>query len=404
MNCLWLARAMPYPLTSGDRIYSAKLAASLANAGAEVVFVGLSANGVPKSVPGIVWDAVPGRQRSQTTAVLSPLPLVAAMNATRTYRSHAAALVGSQQWDAIMIDHYGSGWLHPIVMSATNRPVRVFISHNHEASVTRGQWRDTSQSMLVRAYMWQNWLKTIRLERAVARNSDLITTITDVDAERFAWDVQNVPMMPLTPGYDGVRLPSRSITFDTPRSIILFGSYLWSAKQSSLILFLDQADPVMGRAGITIDVVGDMDKRLRRSLSTKYRAARFHGYVDDAAPYLARARMAVIAEPIGGGFKLKLLEYIFNRVPVASLAVCTHGLSEHVRTHMLLADDVPSLVAKVVAEVDRVDRLNARHEGAYNAAISLFDWSHRGRALLNAIREIRSGRHRNLKLEWPHQT
>ena len=59
---------------------------------------------------------------------------------------------------------------------------------------------------------------------------------------------------------------------------------------------------------------------------------------------------------------------------------------------MLLADDVPHLVAKVVAEVDRIDRLNARHEGAYNAAISLFDWSHRGRALLNTISDIRSGR------------
>jgi polysaccharide biosynthesis protein PslH len=66
----------------------------------------------------------------------------------------------------------------------------------------------------------------------------------------------------------------------------------------SLILFLDQADPIMGRAGITIDVVGDMDKQLQRSLSAKYRAARFHGYVDDAASYLARARMAVIAEPL----------------------------------------------------------------------------------------------------------
>jgi hypothetical protein len=61
---------------------------------------------------------------------------------------------------------------------------------------------------------------------------------------------------------------------------------------------------------------------------------------------------------------------------------------------MLLADDVPPLVAKVVAEIDRIDRLNTRHEGAYSAAISLFDWSHRGSPLLNAIRDIRSGRHR----------
>ena len=37
---LWLARMLPLPLCTGDRIYSARLAEALARAGCEVRFVG----------------------------------------------------------------------------------------------------------------------------------------------------------------------------------------------------------------------------------------------------------------------------------------------------------------------------------------------------------------------------
>jgi len=261
LNCLWLARSMPYPLTAGDRIYSAKLAAALADAGANVVFSGLSADGSPEPVPGVAWHIVPGGQRSQLSALLSTRPLVTARHATPAYRSHADILLRSHRWDAILIDHYGSGWLRRPVMSAANRPVRVFIAHNHEASVTGSQWRESARSMPGKAYLWQNWLKTTWLEKSVARASDLITAITDTDAEQFARDAPGVRTIQLTPGYDGKRLESRTITAATPRSIILFGSYLWSAKRASLTLFLDQADSVMAQVGITIDVVGDMDQK-----------------------------------------------------------------------------------------------------------------------------------------------
>ena len=390
MNLLWLARSLPYPLTAGDRIYSAKLAAATAEAGAHVVFAGLSADTSPEPAPGITWHAVPGKQRSQLHALVSTRPLVTARHATRSYRKHALDLLRSRSWDAVVIDHYGSGWIQPLVAAAPNRPVRVFIAHNHETSVTGSQWRESAGFGVGRAYLWQNWLKTTSLEKRVARASDLITAITDADAKQFARDAPGVRTIQLTPGYDGKRVEHRAITAETPRSIVLFGSYLWSAKRASLTLFLDQADAAMVRAGITIDVVGDMDPALRRSLSGKYRSARFHGFVQDAAPFLASARIAVLAEPVGGGFKLKLLEYIFNRVPIAALAGCASGLPDHVRKYMLLADDIPTLLGKVIERIDQVDRLNDMHDGAYKAADRQFDWGERGRSLLNAIGAIRS--------------
>jgi len=269
-------------------------------------------------------------------------------------------------------------------------PVTVFVTHNHEASVTESQWREGRWWMPRRFYLWQNWRKTVRLERRVASKSDLITAITDADAGRFQQDAPTARVIQLAPGYDGVRLIQRRIKATTPRGVILFGSYLWSAKQASLQLFLQQAVAVLAAAAISIDVVGDMDQKLLQSLETKYPGVRFHGFVEDAASHLAAARIAVLAEPVGGGFKLKLLEYIFNRVPVASLEICASGLPESVRSHMLLAGDIKSLLMKIVAKIDNLDRLNAMQKGAFAAANEMFDWGNRGRTLLIAIKDVQA--------------
>ena len=46
MRCLWLARAIPLPLNSGENTYTARLAQALVAAGASVTFMGLAASPV----------------------------------------------------------------------------------------------------------------------------------------------------------------------------------------------------------------------------------------------------------------------------------------------------------------------------------------------------------------------
>ena len=41
MKCLWIARYIPYPLDAGAKVYSAKLAESLAASGVTVRFMGI---------------------------------------------------------------------------------------------------------------------------------------------------------------------------------------------------------------------------------------------------------------------------------------------------------------------------------------------------------------------------
>jgi len=44
VRCLWLARAIPLPLNSGENTYTARLAQALVAAGASVTFMGLAAS------------------------------------------------------------------------------------------------------------------------------------------------------------------------------------------------------------------------------------------------------------------------------------------------------------------------------------------------------------------------
>ncbi len=116
----------------------------------------------------------------------------------------------------------------------------------------------------------------------------------------------------------------------------------------------------------------------------RYVAARFTGFVQDPVPHLD-ARLGVVAEPIGGGFKLKLLDYIFNRVPVVALESCVVGLPEAVKRHVLTVQDLSALSDRVKAVIDDVDQLNTLQQGAFDAAERAFHWADRGKAMHAAV-------------------
>ena len=111
MRVLWVARELPFPIDSGDRIYTASLARALAATGARVRVLGHAPDpGTAVPVDDLVdWRAVPGARRGRLAALVSPLPVFAAIHATAGYR---AALRGELEshWDAVVLDQLGSGW------------------------------------------------------------------------------------------------------------------------------------------------------------------------------------------------------------------------------------------------------------------------------------------------------
>lgn len=405
MRCLWLARSLPFPQDSGDRIYSAQLARALAQAGAQVEFVGHRGDAAPPADWPLRWHPIDGGCRPAWRALSSVEPMNGAIHATAEYRAHLDALL-AQPWDAIVLDTYGMGWALAQVLdrahapqrrgAAAAAPVLVHVAHNHEGALWRGMLREFRGSAARRAGVWQNAVKVERTERRLARSADLVGCITAEDARAFAPAARRT--LVLTPGYGGAPAAPRTIDAQTQRRVVLMGSFRWVAKQQNLMALARSADAAFRAHGIALDVIGDVPADLRAALAP-FASVVVHGFVDDVAPHFARARMALVPEVIGGGFKLKFLDYVFGRMPVVTLADAAAGLPEAVRAAMIACADLDALVASVTARIDDLEALDALQNDALAAARAAFDWADRGVALRDGIRAAARSRAQGLRIE-----
>ena len=396
MRCLWIGRDCPYPADSGDLIYSSNLLESFRDAGATVTALHRRRPATEAALaPGVEWDLVASKTRREIGSLLTRSPNISHRYNTTSLREALAAQL-DREWDAILLDHIGAGWALPQVRGhLTQRPetVLVYLSQNHEASTRRAVARNASGNPLRRAALRYDAWKAGVLERSVVAAAELIGVVTPDDAAAFAahgTDADNIVI--LLPGYLDRVVESRTITSDLPRRAVVVGSFDWVAKRMNLEELVDVADARFAAAGAELLVVGRGPEPWLDRLRARTRATRFTGMVDDVVAYLDDARIGLVAERSGGGFKIKVLHYVFNRVPVAALEGSLAGVPLVPGDSDIEAPSIDALVDRVLAVIDDVDELDRLQRAAFAACAGAFDWGSRGRALYDAISERRRTR------------
>lgn len=305
LHCLRVTRRVPYaPFVGGDATYSARLIESIAMAGAQVTVLCHSDGGpAPRAVAGVEWVVVPFRDRGQARSLVSRLPVNMYRFATPQIRRAFDDLVRERSWDVVLIDNLAMAgvlrrgrrpWPRALI------PLLVYVSHNHEEGVRAQLAASVSRVSLKRLALRWDAAKTAPIERGLVDVADLVTMITDYDADLFRRHGPAQRYLVLTPGYDGSGVGSRTIDTGTPRRITLVGSYAWFAKQLNLWRFLEVGAGPLARAGIGIDIVGWIPDDFANRLRAAFPDVIVTGPVDRVEPYLAQARMGVVAEEVGG--------------------------------------------------------------------------------------------------------
>ncbi|MEM6625616.1 MAG: glycosyltransferase [Pseudomonadota bacterium] len=378
-------------MDAGDLIYSGKLVRAVSCQDVDIVCLGFKGPPTPESDAvddkGVKWRAVNGTPASRTRAMLSALPLECARFATREYRELFKTLVQNEHWDLIAIDYYGVGWALDELNKLPKRPNAkvIYVSHNFETDLSKQIAREYQGNMVAKAALAINAFKTSWLEKRLTRECDLVSAITKADGEAYlALGARRNPLV-LRPGYEGYRTPNRTISADTPRKVVVLGSYRWIAKQMNLEAFLETADPVFAEAGVSVDVIGDIPGDFVERWRNKLQATQLRGFVDDLQAELTAYRMGLVIEAVGGGFKLKILDYAFNRLPIVAILAGVAG-AEDLHDHFELASDFAELAEKVIATIDDFNRLNAMHSGAFDVAEGAFDWDKNARTILDNIK------------------
>ncbi|MEL6197632.1 MAG: glycosyltransferase [Pseudomonadota bacterium] len=397
MSVLWLARTIPLPLTSGDRIYTAGLVQALGGAGADVKFLGLANPDEPMGDASVLsdrvtWVQVPGEPNTRVRSVLSTLPLVSARFATAPYRKALTEELEKRPPDVIVLDHYAMAWALPTVRRLSERPIIIHIAHNVETEVTRDIARDFRGDPARRAFLTWNAAKTARAEAALVRASDGFVTLTEYDSLTLAKHRPGIARLVSPPGYAQPKRAERVFSAQSPREVLILGSYHWIAKRMNLEHFLREASGVFEKAGIICRVAGSIPDDLRERCEAEYPSVVFEGYVEDVQETLDRARFGLVVETTGGGFKLKMLDYIFQRVPLAGIDDALRGLPDSVMAHVVSAPDAAKLAHAVADRIDDIEGLQEMQAQAFDAALDAFEWKTNGASLRDFVSALREKR------------
>jgi hypothetical protein len=209
--------------------------------------------------------------------------------------------------------------------------------------------------------------KYARLEGRLLAVADAVIAITAQDADRFRRSNGRVDVV--WPAYLGPKADRRIIDAETPKSLLLLGSFGWGAKQRNLEDILVALHRPLKDAGIAIRIVGNVATSVRAA----WPQVEFCGTVNDYKAIAAACRGGLVAEDLGGGFKLKILDYAFMRLPIFGLAHAVAGMTAEERSAMILAEDLTALARAIIENFDGVASLNRRQDALHTLVSQRFD-------------------------------
>ncbi|WP_377827870.1 glycosyltransferase [Bradyrhizobium lupini] len=361
---LWICGRLPSPLFTGDALYSAGLLTALARTNAvAITLVGSSRTGEAVgdyllNLPNTTCVALPPAQPSALRSLLSTLPRDAFNLSTPQLRQVLPNLLQGD-WDWIVIDHaYSSGLLSMIQQHRKHASI-CYIAHNAEGAIRR-EIASSFSNPLRQLLMRFDADKYRRQENRILQVADAVTCISEEDASYFKRVSQNVHVVP--PIYLGHISAPRPILAACPRALLLVGSFEWIAKQRNLELIVEGLLPALQRTGIVLNVVGAVPQHLRDRFSRFSPCLAFHGRVDDVSPVAAASRGGLVPDLLGGGFKLKILDYAFQRLPIFGLRNALAGTTVAEQSAMFPADNLESLAEAVVSNIDDLPTLNRNQD------------------------------------------
>lgn len=385
---LYLTKVYPYPpATAGDAIYSKGIIEALSST-CQITALCADSGAKRRDMSGIDWHVVGPQRSGRAGSILSRWPLIAWKSATPDFIAELDCLL-KEQWDAIVLDNLGLSHALPRAKGyrAKYPDTRlIYISHEYEYATRSAKYGSYGLSLPKRIIAGRDLVKVRDSEEALLQCCDIVTVINTSDLKPFRKIAPDKKYLPLNPGYDGLFVESRQINVDTPRRVLLLGGRRSEQKRQILLDWMKLAYESLNRAGIEMVIVGDMEDSLRQCLNATYPRSQVLGFVDDLEALINSARMGLIVDTVGGGFKMRLLTHVFQRLPIVGLSDAINGLPTLQGKGYLGADDLQALVDLVCQVIDEADRLNALQETAFANCASAYSWKTRAEAFAGAVR------------------
>jgi glycosyltransferase involved in cell wall biosynthesis len=388
IRVLAITSVLPRNLHAGDKLYAHHLFEGLALL-SELTVIGHEDAG-SNDVTHRYRALESGRPRTalRVLSLFSRWPSSVFVNRSAALRKLIDDVIRDMEFDALVCDHLRMSWAGPYVdrerMHLGKRPLPcVLITQNVEAEVSRGAAKH-ERNPIKAAAMWLDAAKVRVLERRALSKFDEVTAISMSDASSFRtiYDRSSTVIMP---GYTVEAGAPSCAAQARKRQAVLIGSFWSENKKANLLETIEHAAEVFPARGIRLKVVGSMPPGLHRMLVGRYSFLDVLGAVQDLRPHLDESSIGIVAEPRGGGFKLKALDYIFARLPMAVVNGSLDGISLVPHEEYLPYESIADLVRGVAKELEAPERLTSIGLAAYMRCEGAFSWQDRAQRLIRVI-------------------
>jgi glycosyltransferase involved in cell wall biosynthesis len=260
----------------------------------------------------------------------------------------------------------------PCLQVSRLKPAKtLLVEHNVECDRIRAQYPATTP----KAYEWLR-----NLEIGVCNQVDHVIAVSQPDRDLLiAHGVEPRKVQVVPHGVD-LRLFDRSYSFglrdlyEVPPSspiIVYHGIYSYRPNLESVELLASEILPRLRARGIDARVFAIGPEPPAQS---PHPDVVFTGSVDNLAPYLKSADIAVVPLQKGGGTRMKILEYFAASVPVVTTSKGIEGIPAEPGIHAVIVDDFEGMADAVVRLLEHPQEARAMAERA-KAYVDALDWT-----------------------------
>jgi glycosyltransferase involved in cell wall biosynthesis len=252
----------------------------------------------------------------------------------------------------------------------------VLREHNFESQIYE-RFARTSSNPLKRWVATLHGRRLRKEETHFLRTFDAVAAISQEDA-RLIRDVAPMAKVEVIPaGVDTGFFAPTPLEDERPDSVLWVGGMAWDPNRDALDYFLTDIWPriVSRRPQATLDIVGEGTESVQRKAEKWRSSVMIHGRVSDVRDYLRSSAVLVVPLRVGGGMRLKIVEFFAAGKAVVSTSIGAEGNVGRDNVELLIRDSSSDFAAAVVSLLEDPELRSALGSRARKLAVSEYGWS-----------------------------
>jgi glycosyltransferase involved in cell wall biosynthesis len=401
LRILQLAPRLPYPLTDGGAIGIYKPTEAVAQLGHEITFVTF-----PDNDSSMTEEAV--RKLSQfcrVKLVSRPLP---SRNVTllRTIFSGAypierrmmpemykllEQIISDGSFDIVHIDGAQMGKYGLWMKERFGLPV-VLREHNFETLIYR-RFSENAKNPLAKIITAIQSKRVYQEETTFLAGMDGIVAISSEDQRLMAEAVPKGKYRIVPAGVDVNYFHPQPHEMEED-SILWIGGMDWEPNKDAVEFFVKEIFPLIVERFpyTTFDIAGKGTESLSSLASVPNGRIRLHGRVPDVRTLIAKAKVVICPLRVGGGMRLKLLDFFASGKALVSTRIGAEGNRGEDNRHFMLRDDPRSFAEAVKILLDNNELRYTLGRNARKLAEEMYSWHSIARQFERVYEEVLSSR------------